>query len=92
MRIASRRHSWMPGRLATSTRNSAPLPSTVCRNSSLNGTGPGAAERKVYFASQVRFRGTWEMPGWTARTDNGVAMSPPFIENHHSSKKNPARS
>ena len=29
------------------------------------------------------------MPGWTARTDNGVAMCPPFIENHHSSKKNP---
>ena len=29
------------------------------------------------------------MPGWTARTDNGVAMSPPFIENHHSSKKIP---
>ena len=26
-------------------------------NSSLNGTGPGAAVPKVYFASQVRFRG-----------------------------------
>ena len=34
--IASRRHSWMLGRSARSTRNSAPLPSRACRNNLRN--------------------------------------------------------